>query len=418
MLDVNFLRHQPDGFDAALAKRGMPPQARHLLDLDARLRAAVLKVDTMQADRKTGPVDRDALRDARHAEQEARTAWTEAWARVPNAPLDTVPVGPDETGNVPLFHWAPKMDANATAHVEAGTVHDPKRHHEVAGVAALFDSATGEKLSGPRHTVLHGAVARLHRALGQWMLNLHVDTHGLTEAWVPVLAKGDALRGTGHLPKFEDDAYRVQGQDMWLVPTAEVPLTYMAAQRIHDAADLPVRLVAHTGCFRAEAGAGGRDTSGILRRHQFEKVEMVTWCTPEQAEEEHARMVRQACAVLEGLELRHRAVALCTGDMGFAAQHTIDLEVWMPGERAYREISSISRCGDFQARRMAARYRPQPGAKPAFLHTLNGSGVAVGRALAALVENHQRQDGSVHIPKALQPYCGGHNAIGPDGAWV
>jgi seryl-tRNA synthetase len=410
MLDVQLLRADPGAFDHALARRGVPRAAERLLALDTTLRAAVGALETLQAARKKGPIDKAALQEAVAAEAAARGAWNTAWLLVPNTPLAEVPNGADETGNVEIHRWAPTgkaMDAPGAL-----------EHHHVAGVAALLDAETGAKLAGPRQTVLHGPLARLHRALAQWMLDLHVDTHGLSEAWVPVLAKGDALRGTGHLPKFAEDAYQIQDQDNWLIPTAEVPLTYMAGHTIHEAAALPVRLVAHSGCFRAEAGAGGRDGAGLLRRHQFEKVEMVTWCTPEQAEAEHARMLEQAKAVLEGLELPYRVVVLCTGDMGFASEMTYDIEVWMPGQRTYREIASISRCGAFQARRMAARYRPTPGAKPAFLHTLNGSGVAVGRALAAVVENNQRADGGVDIPKALQSYCGGHRAIAPDGTWA
>jgi seryl-tRNA synthetase len=410
MLDVQMLRADPNAFDHALARRGLPPAAERFLALDKALRAAVGALETLQAARKKGPIDKTTLQEAVAAEAAARDAWNTAWLLVPNTPLPEVPDGKDQAANVEIHRWAPACKTtDATAALE---------HHNVPGVAALLDAETGLKLAGPRQTVLHGPLARLHRALAQWMLDLHVDTHGLRETWVPVLAKGDALRGTGHLPKFAEDAYQLAGQDSWLIPTAEVPLTYMAGHMIHEAAALPVRLVAHSGCFRAEAGAGGRDGAGLLRRHQFEKVEMVTWCTPEQAEAEHARMLAQAKAVLEGLELPYRVIELCTGDMGFASEFTYDVEVWMPGQHTYREIASISRCGTFQARRMAARYRPTPGAKPAFLHTLNGSGVAVGRALAAVVENNQRADGGVDIPKALQTYCGGRTAIAPDGTWA
>jgi seryl-tRNA synthetase len=280
---------------------------------------------------------------------------------------------------------------------------------------AGFDFATAAKLSGARFVVLRGALARLHRALAQFMLDLHVNMHGLQETWTPVLVKPDAMFGTNQLPKFAEDSYRTTN-DWWLIPTSEVTLTNTVAGEILEEQALPIRLTAHTQCFRSEAGSAGKDTAGMLRQHQFEKVEMVTICTPEQGRAEHDRMTQCAENVLQKLELPYRVIVLCTGDMGFGAQRTHDLEVWLPGQGKYREISSVSVCGQFQARRMNARFRPAAGGKPDFVCTLNGSGLAVGRTLIAVVENGQQADGSVDLPGALHPYLGGKTRIGADGA--
>jgi seryl-tRNA synthetase len=280
-------------------------------------------------------------------------------------------------------------------------------------VQAGLDLATAAKLSGSRFMVLKGALARLHRALAQFMLDLHTDEHGLTECWAPVLVRPEAMFGTNQLPKFAEDSYQTTN-GWWLIPTSEVTMTNFAAGEILDAATLPLRMTAHSQCFRSEAGSAGKDTTGILRQHQFEKVEMVTLCTPEQAEAEHARMTACAQAVLERLELPYRTVVLCTGDMGFGSQRTHDIEVWLPGQNSFREISSVSTMGSFQARRMNARFRTA-GGKPEHLATLNGSGLAVGRSLIAVLENGQQADGSITLPKALAPWLGGATRLLPDG---
>ena len=280
-----------------------------------------------------------------------------------------------------------------------------------------MDFAAAARLSGARFVVLGGAMARLHRALAQFMLDVHTTENGLEETWTPVLVRDEMMLGTGQLPKFGEDSYRTR-EGWWLVPTAEVTLTNLVAGEILEAATLPRRFVAHTQCFRSEAGSAGRDTRGMLRQHQFEKVEMVSITTPEAALGEHERMTRCAEDILERLGLPYRTVVLCTGDMGFGARKTHDIEVWLPGQGTYREISSVSVCGDFQARRMNARFRPAAGGKPEFVHTLNGSGLAVGRTLIAVVENGQTEDGGVVLPQALHPYMGGRTRITPEGALV
>ncbi len=265
--------------------------------------------------------------------------------------------------------------------------------------------------------MIRGALTRLNRALAQFMLDTHVDQNGLTETWTPVLVRDEAMYGTGQLPKFEEDSYRTTN-GWWLIPTSEVPLTNTVAGKILEPGTLPVRLTAHTQCFRSEAGSAGKDTSGMLRQHQFEKVEMVSITTPEESRAELDRMTTCAEGILEALDLPYRTVVLCTGDMGFGAQRTHDIEVWLPGQNAYREISSCSVCGDFQARRMNARYRPAAEEKPAYVHTLNGSGLAIGRTLIAVIENYQEDDGSITIPDVLRPYLGGHSRIAPDGQFA
>tara|TARA_Y100000815_G_scaffold142146_1_gene128506 strand:- start:39 stop:881 length:843 start_codon:yes stop_codon:yes gene_type:complete len=277
-----------------------------------------------------------------------------------------------------------------------------------------MDFASAAKLSGARFVVLKGALIRLHRALAQFMLDTHIEEHGLTEVWTPVLVRDEAMLGTGQLPKFAEDSYRTEN-GWWLIPTAEVTLTNLAAGEILDAAALPQRYTAHTQCFRSEAGSAGKDTRGMLRQHQFEKVEMVSVVAPGQGEAELDRMTGCAENILKALEIPFRTIVLCTGDMGFGARRTHDIEVWLPGQGAYREISSCSLCGDFQARRMNARYRPEPTAKPEFVHTLNGSGLAVGRALIAVIETYQREDGGIDIPEVLKPWMGGKSMIAADG---
>ncbi|MBV1927462.1 MAG: serine--tRNA ligase, partial [Rhodobacteraceae bacterium] len=290
----------------------------------------------------------------------------------------------------------------------------PKEHFEIAGVSASMDFELGAKLSGSRFVVLRGAVARIHRALAQFMIDTHVDKNGLTETQTPVLVRDEAMYGTDKLPKFGEDSYQTTN-GWWLIPTSEVPLTYSVAGEVLEAADLPIRMTAHTLCFRSEAGSAGRDTAGMLRQHQFEKVEMVSVTHPDESDAEQKRMLGCAEAILESLGLPYRTIVLCTGDMGFGARRTFDIEAWMPGQDAYREISSVSTTGAFQARRMNARFRPEGGGKPEFVHTLNGSGLAVGRCLISVLENGQNADGSVTLPDVLAPYLGGKLTLGADG---
>lgn len=320
-------------------------------------------------------------------------------AGIPNLPDASVPLGMDEGGNVEQHRWgAPRtFDFPVKDHVELGARE------------GMLDGEAGAKLSGSRFTVLRGGVARLHRALAQFMLDLHTGAHGCLEVNVPLIVNADSMRGTGQLPKFEEDLFSttVGEGKRYLIPTSEVALTNLVRDDIVDAAQLPMRLTAHSMCFRAEAGSGGRDVRGMIRQHQFEKVELVTLATPEQSPAEHERMTRNAEVVLEKLGLPYRRMLLCTGDMGFSATKTYDLEVWLPSQNTYREISSCSNCGDFQARRMQARFRNPATGKPELLHTLNGSGVAVGRALIAVMENYQNADGSITVPEVLRPYLGG-----------
>ncbi|MGL4690590.1 MAG: serine--tRNA ligase [Stenotrophomonas maltophilia] len=323
---------------------------------------------------------------------------------IPNLPAEDVPAGQDESENVEQKRWGtPRtFDFPVLDHVELGARN------------RWLDGETAAKLSGSRFTVLRGPIARLHRALAQFMLDLHTGEHGYEETNVPTLVNAESLRGTSQLPKFEDDLFKtaVGESTRYLIPTSEVPLTNIVRDEIVDAEQLPLRITAHSLCFRAEAGSGGRDVRGMIRQHQFEKVELVAACTPAQSDEEHQRMTRCAEVVLEKLGLPYRKVLLCTGDMGFAAIKTYDLEVWLPSQDTYREISSCSNCGDFQARRMQARWRNPETSKPELLHTLNGSGVAVGRAMIAVMENYQNADGSITVPDALKPYMGGLDVIG------
>ncbi|MEP3035898.1 MAG: serine--tRNA ligase, partial [Pseudoruegeria sp.] len=326
---------------------------------------------------------------------------------LPNIMYDDVPEGATEDDNVEIRSWGNLPNF----------AFDPIEHYELPAVQAGMDFETAAKLSGSRFVVLSAAVARLHRALAQFMLDTHVDEHQLSETWTPVLVREEMMFGTGQLPKFGEDSYKTT-DGWWLVPTAEVPLTNIANNETVPETELPRRYVAHTQCFRSEAGSAGRDTAGMLRQHQFEKVEMVSVVHPDKSEEEHARMTRCAEAILEKLDLPYRTVNLCSGDIGFGARRTHDIEVWLPGQNAFREISSISTCGDFQARRMNARFKPEAGGKPAFLHTLNGSGLAVGRTLIAVLENGQQEDGSVLLPEVLHHYLGGRTTISADGALI
>jgi seryl-tRNA synthetase len=426
--DIRLVRENPAAFDAALARRGLPPCAEALLGLDAARRAKIAAAEAAKAEQNAASKAVGAAKargeDAEFerlralvAAKKDEIARLEAEARaeddrlsaelaaLPNAPLPDTPDGADEAANVELKRWgAPRAFAFA-----------PKQHFELGEAMGLMDFEAAAKLSGARFVVLKGALARLHRALAQFMIDTHVDRHGLTETWTPVLVRDETMFGTGNLPKFAAESYRTEN-GWWLIPTAEVTLTNLPAGEILDAAALPLRFTAWTQCFRSEAGSAGKDTRGMLRQHQFEKVEMVSIVAPENSRAEHERMTACAEAILEALGLPYRRIVLCTGDMGFGAQRTHDLEVWLPGQNAWREISSVSTCGDFQARRMNARFRRGEGAKPEFVHTLNGSGVAVGRCLIAVMESCQEADGSITLPEPLRPYMGGAFRIAADGA--
>jgi seryl-tRNA synthetase len=430
MHDIRAIRENPAAFDAALVRRGLPPMSSELLALDEARRAKILAAETATAEQNraarevgaakargdTAEFERlRALVAEKKAEiarltEEAGTAdarLRDALMRIPNTPLDAVPDGAGEEDNVEIHRWSQPRSFDFT----------PKEHFEIAGVKPGMDFETAAKLSGSRFVVLKGAVIRVHRALAQFMLDTHVNDHGLTEVWTPVLVKEEAMYGTNQLPKFAEDSYQTTN-GWWLIPTSEVTLTNTVAGEVLEEAALPIRMTAHTQCFRSEAGSAGKDTTGMLRQHQFEKVEMVTICTPETALDEQERMRTCAQAILEKLGLPYRTIVLCTGDMGFGAQRTYDLEVWLPGQNRYREISSVSTCGQFQARRMNARFRPAAGGKPEFVATLNGSGLAVGRCLIAVLENGQQADGSVDLPQALWPYLGGKTRIAADGTLV
>ncbi|WP_127105876.1 serine--tRNA ligase [Pararhodobacter zhoushanensis] len=428
MHDIRAIRENPQAFDAALARRGLAPLSAGLLALDEARRAKILAAETAQAEQNRASKEVGAAKakgdDAEFerlralvAEKKAEISrlgveageedakLTAALEVIPNLPLDVVPDGKDEADNVEIRRWGTPRALDFA----------PVEHFDIAGVKPGLDLATAAKLSGSRFMVLKGAVARVHRALAQFMIDTHTTEHDLLECWTPVLVKPEAMYGTGNLPKFAEDSYETTN-GWWLIPTSEVTMTNFAAGEILDGAALPVRMTAHTHCFRSEAGSAGKDTTGILRQHQFEKVEMVTLCHPDEALAEHERMTACAQAILEKLELPYRTVVLCTGDMGFGSQKTHDIEVWLPGQNTYREISSCSTCGQFQARRMNGRFRPEGGGKPEFLATLNGSGLAVGRCLIAVLENGQQADGSVTLPAALHPWLGGKTRITAEGA--
>lgn len=419
MHDIRAIRDNPDAFDAGLKTRFLPAQAADLIALDARRREAVsrqqeaetsrntlskqigaakAKGDEAEFERLRAEVDRlkSVLAEAGAEAEQAEAELHDSLAGIPNLPEDSVPVGEDEAANQEVRRWGEprKLGFDAKDHVDLG---------ERLG---LLDFERAAAMSGARFAVLQGGLARLERALAQFMLDLHTSEHGYTEVSPPYLVRDEAMFGTGQLPKFAEDLFRTTG-DHWLIPTAEVPLTNLVRESIQAEGDLPLRMTAYTPCFRAEAGSAGRDTRGLIRMHQFHKVEMVSIVTAEQSQAELDRMTGCAEEVLKRLELPYRVMLLSSGDMGFAAKRTHDLEVWLPSQNTYREISSCSNCGDFQARRMNARVRREGEKKPEFLHTLNGSGVAVGRAMLAVMENHQNADGSITIPDALRPYMGG-----------
>ncbi|KRC82304.1 serine--tRNA ligase [Sphingomonas sp. Root241] len=422
MHDIRFIRENPEAFDAGLAKRGLPPRSAELLALDERRRALITEAQAVQARRneaskaigaakarRDDPTDLmaevAALKErmpAIDAEEKAVGAeLTSALAAIPNLPLADVPQGADEEDNA-LIH-------------ERGTPPSfpfEAKEHDAIGPALGLDFETGALLSGSRFTFVRGSAARLHRALGQFMLDTLTREHGFEEAVVPLLVRDETMFGTGQLPKFTEDSFQTT-DGRWLIPTSEVSLTNSVREQILPEEVLPLRFTALSPCFRSEAGSAGRDTRGYIRQHQFEKVEMVSITTPDQSEAEHERMTSCAEDILDKLGLAFRRMKLCTGDMGFSAARTYDLEVWLPGQARYREISSCSTCTDFQARRMNARYRPEGEKATRFVHTLNGSGLAVGRTLVAVVENYQQEDGSVAVPEVLQPYLGGLNRLEP-----
>ncbi|MEM7058687.1 MAG: serine--tRNA ligase [Pseudomonadota bacterium] len=427
MHDIRLIRENPDAFDAMLARRGLSPISAEILAIDTSRRAKITASEQALAENKAAAkevgqaktrgdeAEFERLRKL-VADKKAETAELEEQAKaedarlteilmgIPNAPMEDVPDGQDEDANIELRRWgAPKNFA-----------FDPKEHFEIGEAMGAMDFETAAKLSGSRFVVLSGALIRLHRALAQFMLDTHVDNHGLTEVWTPVLVRDEAMLGTGQLPKFAEDSYQTTN-GWWLIPTSEVTLTNIVSGHIMDEEYLPRRYTAWTQCFRSEAGSAGKDTRGMLRQHQFEKVEMVSVTKPENSLAELDRMTGCAEAILQALNLPYRTVVLCTGDMGFGARRTHDIEVWLPGQNTYREISSCSVCGDFQARRMNARFRRSGEKRPEFVHTLNGSGVAVGRALIAVMENYQEEDGSIAIPAELQRYMAGKTKIAADG---
>jgi seryl-tRNA synthetase len=458
MHDIRFIRDNPEAFDRGLERRGLEPQAARLIALDEKRRTAIQAAEAAQARRNAASKEIGEAKKAKDeerakgllaevaalkvsipaleaAEKEATEELNAALAEIPNLPLDEVPDGKDSNDNIEHHRFGAKRDYAFA----------PKQHFELGEALGQMDFETAAKLSGARFVVLKKGLARLERALGQFMLDVHTsEPHNYTEVSPPLLVRDDAMFGTAQLPKFENDQFwavrgelmigaseasvaeadrieleaaylgrfiRLRNDRLGLIPTAEVPLTNLVRESIVDEAQLPMRLTACTPCFRAEAGAAGKDTRGMIRQHQFTKVELVSVTTPEQSKDEHERMLSCAEEILRRLGLHYRVVTLCTGDMGFASQKTYDIEVWLPGQNMYREISSCSICGDFQARRMNARYRTKEGRQVRHVHTLNGSGVAVGRALIAVMETYQQEDGSIAVPDALLPYMGGMTKI-------
>jgi seryl-tRNA synthetase len=445
MHDIRFIRENPGVFDRALARRGLPPESKRLIALDEQRRKKILEFETAQARRNAASKEigeakknkndekaaglfaevaalKETIPALEAREKAASKSLNDALAEIPNLPLDDVPDGKDASDNVEHHRFGAKREYAFT----------PKQHFDLGEALGQMDFETAAKLSGARFVVLKNGLARLERALGQFMLDVHTTEHGYTEVAPPLLVRDDVMFGTAQLPKFEEDQFwavkgelmvatidkdigkyfsRVREDRLGLIPTAEVPLTNLVRESILDEAQLPMRLTACTPCFRAEAGAAGKDTRGMIRQHQFTKVELVSITTPEQSRDEHERMLSCAEEVLRRLDLHYRVMTLSTGDMGFASQKTYDMEVWLPGQNVFREISSCSLCGEFQARRMNARYRSKEDRAVRHVHTLNGSGVAVGRALIAVMETYQDADGSIAVPAVLQPYMGGLKKI-------
>jgi seryl-tRNA synthetase len=426
--DLKWIRENPDAFDAALDKRGLDGQSAAILKLDEERRALVQKLQDAQATRNAASKEigkakasgdeaaaqklmsevadaKNIIQSGEESERAVDAKLREALSTLPNAPLDDVPPGADESDNVHVRDWGEKPSLGF----------EPKQHFELGEDLGLMDFEVAAKMSGARFVVLKGALARMERGLADFMLDIHTGPEkdglgGYQEMLPPALVRGEALFGTGQLPKFEEDLF-VTKDDFWLIPTAEVPLTNLVRESVVEEAELPKRFTAWTPCFRAEAGSAGRDTRGMIRQHQFSKVELVSITTQDQSLDELERMTGCAEEVLKRLKLPHRTVILCIGDMGFGARKTYDIEVWLPGQDMYREISSCSVCGDFQARRMDARYRVSGTKDLRFVHTLNGSGLAVGRTMIAVMENYQNKDGSITVPEALRPYMGGLETI-------
>lgn len=425
MHDIKWIRDNPEAFDAAMTARKVEMTAQRLIDIDADRRRLMTEHQEMLARRKSisgeigklrqsgGDADelmaemgklKDRIKDAEDGQAGLNEQLDLLLSSLPNVMDAEVPAGESEEDNVEVRKWGTPGEFDFK----------PLEHFEIGDKLGMMDFETAAKLSGSRFVILRGGLAKLERALGQFMLDLHVNEHGYEETITPMLVRDDAMFGTGQLPKFAEDSFRTTN-DMWLIPTSEVTLTNQVAGEIIDEAALPLRYTALTQCFRSEAGSAGRDTRGMIRQHQFSKVEMVSVVTAEKSNEELDRKTRCAETVLERLGLPYRTVVLCSGDIGFAARKTFDIEVWLPGQGKYREISSCSNTGDFQARRMNARYRAAGDKKTSFVHTLNGSGLAVGRCLIAVMENYQQADGSIRVPDVLKPYMGGVEVISPRG---
>ena len=422
MLDISIIRDNPEKFDKALASRGAEAMSKQLLTLDEARRMAVSQAQELQTKRNETSKQigqakaakdeglasklmvevatmKEQLQIAEESEREASQALENALAAVPNTPLEGIPVGEDEDANVEI------KKVGAPTQME-----NPKQHFDIGEELGQMDFETAAKMSGSRFVILQGQLARLERALANFMLDTHTEEFGYTEVVPPALVRDDAVFGTGQLPKFKVDLFRTE-EGFWLIPTAEVPLSNLVREQILNAEDLPMRFTAYTPCFRSEAGSAGRDTRGMIRQHQFSKVELVSIVMPEDGEDELERMTNCAETILQKLDLPYRVMMLCTGDMGFSARKTYDIEVWLPGQDSYREISSCSLCGDFQSRRMKTRFRHRGDKQTHFAYTLNGSGLAVGRTMVALLENYQDSDGRVYIPAPLQPYMGGKTHI-------
>ncbi len=424
MHDLKYIRENPNDFDAGMKRRGLEPQSPAILKMDEERRGVQTELQVLQQARNEkskeigaikksgGDADaimqevadiKDQMTDLEEKEREVGEELTTLLSSLPNIMKDDVPDGADEDDNVEVRTWGePKNPNGANKALE---------HYEIGEALGMMDFEIAAKLSGSRFVMLTGGLARLERALAQFMLDTHTNEHGLTEVSPPLMVKDAAAYGTNQLPKFTEDLFQTTRGD-WLIPTSEVPLTNIVAQEIVDVERLPMRFTAYTPCFRSEAGSAGKDTRGMLRQHQFYKVEMVSIVHPDKSDEEHERMTKCAQTILEKLEIPYRTVVLCSGDTGFGARKTYDIEAWLPGQNAYREISSCSTCGDFQARRMNARFKEKGEKSTKFLHTLNGSGVAVGRALIAVMENYyDPKDGGVFIPDVLKPYMGGVEKI-------
>ena len=423
MHDIKSIRDNPEAFDQGLALRGLAPLSAELLKIDAEKRDHIQKLQDAQSRRnslskeigeamKSGDKAKaetlkaevaglkDFISSGEEAERMLSLKMSDALAVIPNIPMQGVPQGKDEHDNVELHTWGEKPRFNF----------ESRQHFDIGEWLGLMDFETAAKLSGARFVVLKGQMAKLERALGNFMVDLHTEHHGYIEVYAPLMLRDDAMFGVGQLPKFKEDLFQTTSGH-WLIPTAEAPLTNLVRERVLEEKELPLRMTAYTPCFRAEAGAAGRDTRGMIRQHQFSKVELVSIVSPEQADAEHARMLGCAEEVLKRLKLAFRTIVLCSGDMGFSSRKTYDIEVWLPGQNAYREISSCSQFGEFQARRMDARFKPADGKAPRYVHTLNGSGLAVGRTMVAILENYQNDDGSVTIPEVLRPYMGGLEKI-------